>query len=308
MADQNQITNNTKTDKVAYSFSVGYLRFNIITDSTIELNEQNTLDFGNSLCINPLETSVKIQIKTRTSFIEPELFVANSSDEFYGQNIWKAYKVNGHYTYSIDFINHSDFEQIIFKYDREKAKIDLFLTPTQSNNPTSINPFLHPLGVLMVSAIIMSSNGFLIHASGVKDGENGYLFTGVSGIGKSTMATIWAKNGAEVINDDRLIIYKEDQGYRFANTPMPHYNDHSKQAPLKAIFLLTQSKENYCNKITGAQALSKVMANFIQQLFDKELVEKHLEKTMDLVMQVPIYELGFKPDDDIVALIRSLKL
>lgn len=292
-----------------YTFEVGNLHFNIVLPKIVELDTENTINFSFSNCKNPLTTAVTFELKPRRDFDKNELFAADSTnDETFGQNIWKAYKIDGNYTYTVDYINHPDFEQLIFSYNPEKAKIDVSVTPTKSNNPITINPFVHPLGILMVSAIIMNSNGFLIHASGVKDGENGYLFTGVSGIGKSTMANIWSKNGAEIVNDDRLIIYKENQGYQFANTPMPHYNDISKNAPLKAIFLLTQAKDNYCNKIIGAQALSKVMANFIQQLFDKELVEKHLEKTMDLVMQVPVYDLGFRPDDDIVSLVRALKL
>ncbi len=293
---------------MSYSFIVGNLQFNVVLQPQIELDTQNTIDFNDSHCKSPLETTVEFHKKPTTIMVEKELFVADSLNEFFYQNIWKAYKTNGEYTYTIDYVNHPDFEQIVFTHHLKNGKIDVFLTPTKSNITTKINPFMHPLGILMISALVMNSNGFLIHASGINDNGNGYLFTGVSGIGKSTMAQIWLKSGAQIVNDDRLMIYKENEAYLFSNTPMPHYNDFAKQVPLKAIFLLTQSKDNYCNKITGTQALSKVMANFIQQLFDKDMVEKHIEKAIELVTQVRVYELGFKPDDDIVTLVRSLQL
>jgi len=46
----------------------------------------------------------------------------------------------------------------------------------------------------------------MIHASGVNNAGHGYIFSGVSGKGKSTMAKLWDNSGARVIHDDRLIL------------------------------------------------------------------------------------------------------
>ena len=60
----------------------------------------------------------------------------------------------------------------------------------------------------------------MIHASGVYYNGRGYLFSGVSGKGKTTMAGLWDNIGAQVIHDDRLIIRSIDGVYRMFNTPV----------------------------------------------------------------------------------------
>ena len=61
-------------------------------------------------------------------------------------------------------------------------------------------------------------------------------------------------------------------------------------------------------KISGVKALSKVMANFMQQFYDAEVITKQLNQTEQLINRIPVYELGFKPDTDVVSLIRDLNL
>jgi dephospho-CoA kinase len=71
----------------------------------------------------------------------------------------------------------------------------------------------------------------------------GRVFSGVSGIGKSTMAEIWRNIGAQVINDDRLIIrIVKDGSIVMFNTPMT-YSDSYKSTPLNHLYLPFHSKE-----------------------------------------------------------------
>jgi hypothetical protein len=172
--------------------------------------------------------------------------------------------------------------------------------------PVVFDPFFHPLGVLLFVYLSHFKNGLMIHASGVKDGESGYLFTGLSGIGKSTMAGIWKKCGGEVINDDRLILTPSSGGFLMHNTPMPYYLDKNRQALLTRIFLLKQSPENYCHQLKGSAALVRLMANCIQHFHTDAMVTTHLLILEQLITLVPVYELGFKPDEDVVQLIRAL--
>jgi hypothetical protein len=172
--------------------------------------------------------------------------------------------------------------------------------------PIAFDPFFHPLGVLLFVYLAHYKGGIMIHASGVKDGESGYLFTGLSGIGKSTMAGIWKKCGGEVINDDRLILTPTSLGFTMHNTPMPYYSDKDRRATLTRIFLLKQSPENYCQQLTGSTALVRLLANCIQHFHTDAMVKSHLLILEQLITLVPVYELGFKPDEDVVELIRAL--
>ena len=170
--------------------------------------------------------------------------------------------------------------------------------------PKQINPYTFPFSNLLYSRILNNQHGLLIHASGVIDGENGYLFTAVSGTGKSTMARLWQKKGCQIINDDIIAITTRD-GINIHNIPMPHYVDRPKCAPLKAIFLIKQSPVNYINPLGGALAAMQLMANCIQQFSDPQYIQRHLGIVSAIAAQVPIFEAGFIPDTNIVDMIRE---
>ena len=70
------------------------------------------------------------------------------------------------------------------------------------------------------------------------------LFTGVSGVGKSTMAKLWKNTGACVLNDDRLVIRYVDGIVKIYNNPMPYYSQKPQHGVLKKIFLIQHSLEN----------------------------------------------------------------
>ena len=85
---------------------------------------------------------------------------------------------------------------------------------------TKTDPLEYPLDGLILYYLTVINNDIMIHASGVNYAGKGFLFSGVSGKGKSTMAGIWDNRGAKVIHDDRLIIRKTGDGYRMFNTPV----------------------------------------------------------------------------------------
>ena len=169
--------------------------------------------------------------------------------------------------------------------------------------PPAIDPYVFPFTNLLFTRILHHQNGVLVHASGINDNGNGYIFTAVSGTGKSTMAGLWAQKGGQVINDD-IIAITTHEGIQIHNIPMPHYSDHPKSATLKAIFIIKQSPRNYIMPLKGASAAMLLMANCIQQFGTPEYVRQHLATISAIAAQVPIYEAGFLPDTNIVDLIR----
>lgn len=168
----------------------------------------------------------------------------------------------------------------------------------------SLWPLKYPLGPIVMYYLTVNSAAALIHASCIFDGIKGRIFTGFSGAGKSTMSKIWADAGNQVINDDRLVIRKQDNGYFVYNTPM-YYRDRPKKAPLNAIHLISHSPVNKINKLSGALAVSKVLAFCIQNNYDKKYIQNHLDFLSELCNQIPVYELGVFPDSNIVNFVRS---
>lgn len=168
----------------------------------------------------------------------------------------------------------------------------------------SILPLKYPLGPIVMHYMTLTSEAVMMHASCTYDGEKARLFSGFSGAGKSTMSKLWADAGNRIINDDRLIIRKRGNGYIVYNTPM-YYRDMPKEAPLNSIYLISHSPENKAKRLNGAMAISKVMAFCIQNNFDKQFIQSRLSFFSELCMQIPVFELGFVPDESVIHFIKA---
>ena len=62
-----------------------------------------------------------------------------------------------------------------------------------------------------MAGLLGEGRGILQDACTLLDGEQGILFSGKSGDGKSTLAKLWiAREGIKLLNDDRVIVHFED--------------------------------------------------------------------------------------------------
>jgi hypothetical protein len=162
----------------------------------------------------------------------------------------------------------------------------------------------YPLGPILIYYLTTKNNAILIHASGVFDGCKGRLFTGFSGYGKSTMASLWKSVGNRVINDDRLVIRRVGNTYIMYNTPM-YYPDEPKSASLHTIHLIRHALENRIKRVTGVQAVSNVMAFCIQNNYDASLIENNAGFITGMAERVSVFKTGFVPDQSAVAYISE---
>ena len=168
----------------------------------------------------------------------------------------------------------------------------------------TLEPLLYPMCPILLHYATLTTDAVMMHASGVFDGVKGRMFSGFSGVGKSTISGIWRDAGSQLINDDRLIIRRENGRYFFYNTPM-YYEDKNKKAPLDGIFLIRHSPENVIQKISGAAAVVGIMAFSIQNNYDQRFVKHHLDFFSKMCEKVPVYKLGFLPDEEVIEYIKK---
>ncbi|MCF8465245.1 MAG: hypothetical protein K9G41_10410 [Flavobacteriales bacterium] len=169
---------------------------------------------------------------------------------------------------------------------------------------SSIEPLKYPLGPLLMYYLTVNHDAIMIHASAISDNGVGRLFTGVSGKGKSTSARLWFEAGAEVLNDDRLIIRKTTEGYRIYNTPM-FYADEPRSAMLRSAYIIRHHNENVVDDIHGAEAVSQLLANCIQHGYDRKMMEHHLHFVSEMVAHISVSTLGFVPNKSVIETIRT---
>ncbi len=231
-------------------------------------------------------------------------FSASSFDENQIPYEWDVYDFKDYFSIIIKIDDNSGIELVKADFDLDNKFVNIELKLKDNLERLLFDPFFQPLGPILINYIVHHKGGIMIHASGVKDDERGYVFTAVSGTGKSTMAGLWQKTGAQVINDDRLILIPKGEKVIMTNTPMPYYQDIYKESPVTAMFLIRQSPENYLKQVPGAAGVAGLMANCIQFLYNKEMVQKHLEAITAIAGKCPVYELGFKPTTEITEIIR----
>ena len=144
------------------------------------------------------------------------------------------------------------------------------------------------------SRTMLDYNSIMIHSSSVAVNSLAYSFSGDSGQGKSTHASLYLKEFKDsfIINDDKPIYHFNGTGFDVCGNPWSGKNDISKNVtiPLKALCFIKQGKSNKIRKIGEEEAIKKI----IRQTIIPKNVNK-LDKLLDLVTKfvniINIYEI-----------------
>lgn len=163
----------------------------------------------------------------------------------------------------------------------------------------------YPMCSLILYHITLIEPVLMIHASGVYDGQHGRLFSGISGVGKSTMARIWSEQGAQVIQDDRLLLrYVEGKGWKMYSSPMLHAQN-SLEAPLHELYFLKQGPSFIKSPLSTVSATTKIYSNSMVQTYDAKHITHHLHHSKQLAQDLKIFELESRPESEVVDFIKN---
>ncbi len=179
--------------------------------------------------------------------------------------------------------------------------------PEDTENIELQNCFYH----LGFESILLDRNKLCLHASCIETPLGGILFSGVSGIGKSTQADLWCRyRDARYINGDRPILSKENNGWLAWGSPYAGSSKHyiNDNTPVTAIMLLKQSRTCSLRRLTPAEAFRGIWAGLTVHTWDPAFVEKASALTIDLISAVPVFEFSCTPDENAVnALEQALR-
>ena len=139
------------------------------------------------------------------------------------------------------------------------------------------------------------SKCMMIHASSVIYRNEGILFFGYSGAGKSTQASLWEKyRNAVVLNYDQNCIVPIEDKYYVSGTPWGgkeklYYNNH---VPIRAIVYVQKSLcGNSIVRLDKSNAFSVfVLHNYLFAL-SSEVEDTYYDVIIDIVEVIPIYIL-----------------
>lgn len=174
----------------------------------------------------------------------------------------------------------------------------------QNSNPYSLDAVLR----IVHSLILAERGGFLLHASSAICDGRAYLFSGVSGAGKTTMTRL-APPGVTLLTDEISYVRPGANGYSAFGTPFagelakPGENC---SAPIAGLFFLAQGPGNRFDEMPPEEAVRRLMRNILFFAEDHVLVEKLFATAFDFVTRVPIRLLTFYPDGKVWDDIRSV--
>lgn len=135
----------------------------------------------------------------------------------------------------------------------------------KSNFPNRPDMSEGPLLYTKICKKILSEyDGFFFHSSALElDGE-GYLFTALSGTGKSTHTRNWRTLFGDrviMINDDKPIIRKIDSKFYVCGTPWMGKSNIgcNRTAPVKAVYVLKRGEQNSARQISPGVVFKELL-------------------------------------------------
>jgi hypothetical protein len=213
-------------------------------------------------------------------------------------NFWSVWKYRSQlYIWTIFPLSTSE-KNAVLQFSLTSLEWDLWIYGASDET----DPFEYPLDGLILYYLTVINGDIMIHASGVNNAGHGYIFSGVSGKGKSTMAKLWENTGAKVIHDDRLILRNTRGGYRMFSTPI-YNNDEPRESIINKIFIIEHGAENMLVPLKGANAVTQVMSNCIQHNWGPDIIARLLGSISIMCGAIPTSKLFFKPDRSVIDLI-----
>ncbi len=172
----------------------------------------------------------------------------------------------------------------------------------QCPNPYSIDTVLR----ITHSLVLAEEGGFLVHAASAIRNKRAYLFAGVSGAGKTTMARL-APPDASILTDEISYVRRIDRNYKAYGTPFAGELARvgaNTSAPLESLYLLVQGSENRIKPVPKIDAARALMRHVLFFAEEKEMVARVFDSVLEFVSHIEVAQLVFTPDARAWELIR----
>ncbi len=157
------------------------------------------------------------------------------------------------------------------------------------------NAFFH----LGFEGLLIRRGRICFHAACIRTELGGILFSGPSGIGKSTQARLWQDHrGAALINGDRPILQRSGEGFLAWGSP---YAGSSKcyvneSVPITAMVFLSQAPENRIRRLKPNEAFRQIYSGLTMYSWDPEFTRLGCDLAIAMAQEIPCYSFGCRKD------------
>ena len=172
----------------------------------------------------------------------------------------------------------------------------------QSANPYSVDSVLRIVHTL----ILAREGGFLLHAASVIRNGRAFLFSGVSGAGKTTIARL-APADVTLLTDEISYVRRREDSYEACGTPfageLARIGENC-SAPIATLFFLKKGPENQIESVETSVAVRRLLRNILFFAEDDELVRRVFDSACEFASRTPVKELTFVPNQQVWDLIQ----
>jgi len=158
---------------------------------------------------------------------------------------------------------------------------------------------------IILSLTLARGGGFLLHSAGAIRNGRAFVFCGVSGAGKTTIARL-APPDAILLSDEISCVRRIGAGYHAFGTPFAGelgIAGEQVAAPIAAMYFLRKGPRNAIGSLDPARAAATLLRNILFFTDDAALIGGVFATACDFMARVAAAELTFKPDKSVWELI-----
>lgn len=184
----------------------------------------------------------------------------------------------------------------------ETAPADIAYERACSTEPCS-DAYLETLAVYRrLAHALVRHDVLLFHASAVAADGAGYLFTAVSGTGKSTHAALWREHlgaRAVMVNDDKPLLHIAEDRVEVFGTPWSgkHHLDTNLCVPVRGLCILRRAPENTIEPVTPHEAFPMLLQQSYRPA-ERDALQQTVRLVERLSERVQLWSMGCNMEPD----------
>jgi hypothetical protein len=187
----------------------------------------------------------------------------------------------------------------VWRLERGDFRAEIDLEAGRGRILQSLSPYSIDSVLRIVHTLIQArAGGFLLHAASAIRNGKAFLFSGVSGAGKTTLARL-APPDSILLTDEISYIRPQGGAYRACGTPfageLARLGENA-TAPITKLFFLAKGPENCVETVATSNALRMLLRNILFFADDSDLIQSVFRSAWDFLAHVPAAWLRFYPD------------
>ena len=158
---------------------------------------------------------------------------------------------------------------------------------------------------------LLAYDSCMFHGALIQWRDMSILFTGPSGMGKTTQYRLWRSlesKTVKMINGDKpILVYKDDKIIACSSpwNGKEQYGAAGISDPLKAIIILEQDNKNHIKKLSTKDAVIPLFTQFIAYPENTDIIKQEAQFLDTMLEKVPVWKLTNRGDIESAILTRD---